>query len=125
MAIKIIQKGKDSFTLTCYKCACVFSYELEDIGCVVPGKIKCPCCGEYLSHPVQTNPKNEKTLEEKEKEYLNKPIILQINEEDYYTKYFRPYTPCTPCHPSIIPEPYVKIICTSDTSTTTVKGKNH
>ncbi len=51
--IKVIKKGKTKFRMTCPKCACVYRYNLEDIGCIVPGHVKCPCCGEYSSHPNQ------------------------------------------------------------------------
>lgn len=51
--MKIIKEGKKTFRLTCSKCGCEFEYELDEIGTTIPGKVECPCCGEYLYHPNQ------------------------------------------------------------------------
>ena len=57
MAKKIIVEGKDEFYLTCDKCGCGFTYELEDISLVSP-TVYCPKCNKALIHPDQQNSRN-------------------------------------------------------------------
>lgn len=46
--IKIIEQGQKTFTRTCDRCGCKFSYELEDL--VGMDSIYCPCCSKCLIH---------------------------------------------------------------------------
>lgn len=48
MAIKIIKEGKKEYYMTCHKCGCEFTYELEDIN--YNSSVKCPCCSDNLYH---------------------------------------------------------------------------
>ena len=53
MAIKVIKHGETKFKVTCPICGCEFEYEYEDlVDCYIPGfkQIKCPDCGEWLTH---------------------------------------------------------------------------
>ena len=52
--IKIIKHGKKMFEATCNKCGCKFSYELEDIGLVIPGHVRCPECDTSVEHQDQS-----------------------------------------------------------------------
>lgn len=51
--IKIIEKGKETFELTCARCGCRFSYEAEDITETLIGAlaVKCPQCAAHNIHP--------------------------------------------------------------------------
>lgn len=53
MAIKVIKHGETKFKITCPVCGCEFEYEYEDlVDSYLPGlkQIKCPDCGEWLTH---------------------------------------------------------------------------
>jgi len=53
MAIKVIKHGTKVFKVICPICGCEFEYEYEDlVECYIPGlkQIKCPDCGEWLTH---------------------------------------------------------------------------
>lgn len=53
MAIKVIKHGETKFKIICPVCGCEFEYEYEDlVECYIPGlkQIKCPDCGEWLTH---------------------------------------------------------------------------
>ena len=53
MAIKVIKHGEKTFKIICPICGCEFEYEYEDlVDSYLPGlkQIKCPDCGEWLTH---------------------------------------------------------------------------
>lgn len=53
MAIKVIKHGESKFKITCPFCGCEFEYEFEDLtDTFLPElkQIKCPDCGEWLTH---------------------------------------------------------------------------
>lgn len=53
--VTIIRPGLTKFTGHCSHCGCVFSYQLEDIGCFVIPKLPCPTCGTDYYHPSQAS----------------------------------------------------------------------
>ena len=52
MAIKVIKHGETKFKITCPVCGCEFEYEFEDLVTQygIVKQIKCPDCGEWLTH---------------------------------------------------------------------------
>jgi len=52
MAIKIIKHGETKFKITCPVCGCEFEYEFEDLVTKYDfiKQVKCPDCGEWLTH---------------------------------------------------------------------------
>lgn len=56
--IKIIEKGKDTFEMTCKRCGCRFSYDTEDAKGTYTDEIKveCPQCEYNNNHPRQDIP---------------------------------------------------------------------
>ena len=53
--IEIIEHGKDKFEITCSRCGCRFTYQLEGLlkPHVANNCIKCPDCKEILYHKNQ------------------------------------------------------------------------
>lgn len=45
--MKIIRPSSDVFRAECWCCNAILEYELYEVG---GGYIKCPCCGEMISH---------------------------------------------------------------------------
>jgi len=52
MAIKVIKHGETKFKITCPVCGCEFEYEFEDLATQygIIKQVKCPDCGEWLTH---------------------------------------------------------------------------
>ena len=46
--IKILEKGQQTFTITCDRCGCKFQYDLSDLSGT--DYISCPCCHTTLTH---------------------------------------------------------------------------
>ena len=46
--IKILEKGQQTFTITCDRCGCKFQYDLSDLSGL--DYISCPCCHTTLTH---------------------------------------------------------------------------
>ena len=53
--IEIIEHGKEKFEITCSRCGCKFTYQLEDLDKPYGGSefINCPDCKERLYHKNQ------------------------------------------------------------------------
>lgn len=53
--IKIIEKGKETFEITCQRCGCKFSYDAEDAKYDIDEhmKVECPQCKFNNRHPRQ------------------------------------------------------------------------
>ena len=52
--IKIIKPGVCTYTKTCAKCGCEFSYDLKDLELYFSTEgICCPCCGNFVHHQTQ------------------------------------------------------------------------
>lgn len=92
MAIKIIKHGKKIFKITCPICDCEFEYEYEDLvdQCGPIKKVKCPDCGEWLTH------KDGKSIKPEEKDItwkFSKPgELISYSDKSYNINYTYPYT---------------------------------
>ena len=98
MAIKIIKHGETKFKITCPVCGCEFEYEFEDlVECYLPGfkQIKCPDCGEWLTH------KEGKSVKELNKDITwafpkpGEPIPCDKKDKWLYVDYQNPYAQWT------------------------------
>ena len=50
--IKVIEHGYKRYSMRCYKCNCLYEYELEDIR---QGAVDCPDCGRTNNHNFTLN----------------------------------------------------------------------
>jgi transcription elongation factor Elf1 len=52
----IVKKGPETFTATCRRCGCMFSYKIEELkrySKYGQGTVDCPQCGNEHEHPDQ------------------------------------------------------------------------
>ena len=51
MAIEVIRKPTDSFTMECERCECVFRYNIDDLVKFISAEyVECPCCKIDIPH---------------------------------------------------------------------------
>ena len=106
--IKIIEKGKETFELTCVRCGCKFSYDAEDAKWDLDEhmKVECPQCKFNNKHPRQDV--SAKKIEIVGDETSNKPIdgedytdvlkkLLREPCQNAYQPYFTPYKDYVDC----------------------------
>jgi PHP family Zn ribbon phosphoesterase len=52
MMIKVIEHGYNKYSCKCYRCGCLFEYELTNIE---NESVKCPDCGGLCNHNYTLN----------------------------------------------------------------------
>lgn len=103
--IKIIEKGKETFELTCVRCGCKFSYETDDVHGTYTDemKVECPQCKYNNKHPRQDE--SAKKIEIVGEGTSNKPIdgedytdvlkkLLKEPHQSPYQSYYKDYANC-------------------------------
>ena len=79
--ITVIKHGKETFTVTCPVCGCVFTYHAEDLNedCFQNHYVICPDCQHHVSH------------DEPKKKSLHEGILWEVAEEEMKKNRDYPY----------------------------------